>query len=77
MYKTKITESTIETLTIELLESLGYHYIYAPDISHDSANPERSSYQDVILLKRLSQGIRRLNSSLTYEIQEEASYELL
>jgi len=29
----KITESDIETLTIELLESSGYQYIYGPDIA--------------------------------------------
>ena len=30
---TKITENTIEEFTIELLERLGYQYIYAPDIA--------------------------------------------
>ena len=29
----KITESTIEKFTIELLEKQGYQYIYAPDIA--------------------------------------------
>ena len=46
----KITESVIENFTIELLENLGYQYIYAPDISHDSDTPERNSYEDVLFL---------------------------
>ena len=32
---TRITENTIEDFAIELLERLGYQYIYAPDIAHD------------------------------------------
>ena len=32
---TKITENDIESLTIKLLEQLGYQYIYAPDIAND------------------------------------------
>lgn len=38
----KITESEIEKFAIELLESQGYQYIYAPDIASDSDTPERS-----------------------------------
>jgi len=34
---TKITENTIEEFTIELLEHLGYQYIYAPDIAPDAS----------------------------------------
>jgi len=31
----RITENIIEEFAIELLERLGYQYIYAPDIAHD------------------------------------------
>ncbi len=31
----KIAESTIEKFAIELLESFGYQYIYAPSIAPD------------------------------------------
>lgn len=41
---TKITENTIEAFAIELLDKLGYEYIYGPDIAHDGINPERNSY---------------------------------
>lgn len=42
----KITESSIETFAIELLEKQGYQYIYGPDIAPDSDRPERSMSQD-------------------------------
>ena len=43
---TKITESAIEKFAIELLESSGYQYIYAPDIAPDSETSERESFED-------------------------------
>lgn len=72
----KITESTIESFTIELLETLGYHYIYAPDISYDSDNPERTSYEEVLLINRLREAVRRINPNTPYEVQEEAIKEI-
>jgi len=60
----KITENTIEEFTIELLERLGYDYIYAPDIAHDGDKPERNSYDEVLLLGRLHDAVRRINTTL-------------
>jgi len=37
----RISESAIEKFAIELLESSGYQYIYAPDIAPDSDTPTR------------------------------------
>jgi len=36
---------------------LGYQYIYAPNISHDSDNTERSNYEDVLFLGRLREAV--------------------
>ena len=60
----KITENTIEEFTIELLERLGYDYIYAPDIAYDGDKPERTSYEEVLLLGRLHDAVRRINTTL-------------
>ena len=60
----KITESDIENYVLELLESLGYEYIYAPDIAPDSDNPLRSSFADVVLESRLREALIRLNRGL-------------
>lgn len=42
----KITESTIEKFAIELLQGLGYQYIYGPDIAHDGDKKALSFYAD-------------------------------
>jgi len=54
---TLITESNIETFTIEPLEKQGYEYVYAPDIAPDSATPERTSFEDILLLERLRKAV--------------------
>ena len=75
----KITESDIELLAIEQLENLGYQYIYAPDIAPDlptgkacSETPERESFEDVLLIKRLRKAIDRINPSIPAEAKEDA-----
>jgi type I restriction enzyme, R subunit len=73
---TKISENEIELFTIELLEKLGYEYVYAPDISPDGEQSERSSYDEVLLLNRLQRAIQRLNPSLSADLQEEAIKEI-
>ena len=50
----QITENTIEQFAIELLERLGYQYIYAPDIAYDGDRPERNSYEDVLCVPSIS-----------------------
>ena len=73
---TRITENTIEAFAIELLEKLGYAYIYAPDIATDSENPERASFEQVILLGRLQNAVRKINPTIPVDAQAEASKEI-
>jgi type I restriction enzyme R subunit len=73
---TKITENTIEEFSIELLERLGYQYIYAPDIAHDGEKPERASYEEVLLIERLKNAIRRINPKVPIDSQDEAFKEI-
>ena len=73
----KVSENTIEEFTIELLEQLGYQYIYAPDIAHDGERPERNSYEDVLLTERLRNAIRRINPKIPVDSQNEALKEIL
>jgi type I restriction enzyme R subunit len=49
----KITESDIELFTIEELETLGYQFLYGPDISVDGLFQERQSYNDILLAAKL------------------------
>jgi type I restriction enzyme R subunit len=73
---TKITENSIEELAISCLEQQGYSYIYAPDISPDGDNPERETYEDVLLVGRMINAVRRINSDVPYESQHEAIKEV-
>jgi len=73
---TYITENTIEEFTIKLLAHNDYEYIYAPNIAHDGETPERTSYEEVLLLGRLRESIRRINPTIPPEIQDEAVKEL-
>ncbi|MDO9150903.1 MAG: type I restriction endonuclease subunit R, partial [Methylotenera sp.] len=67
-----LTESAIETLTIERLQALGFVYIYGPDVAPDSANPERESFADLLMLGRLRKAVARINPTLTAAALDEA-----
>jgi type I restriction enzyme R subunit len=73
---TRITENIIESFAIELLDKLGYEYIYAPDIAPDSENPERNSYEEVLLVNRLQNAVKRINHSIPADAQTEAIKEI-
>src|SRR5690606_18029918 len=73
---TRITEHSIEDFAIKLLEHLGYEYIYAPSIAHDGENPERSSYEEVLLTHRMAEAVRRINPTVPAAAQEEAIKEI-
>ncbi|WP_347258669.1 HsdR family type I site-specific deoxyribonuclease [Methylocaldum sp.] len=68
----RISESEIETFAIELLERLGYQYVYAPDIAPDSETPERDRFEEVLLLERLRTAVARINPSIPADAREEA-----
>ena len=72
----KITESTIEDFCIKLLERQGYQYIYAPDIAPDGDHPERDSYEDILLMGRLQDAVRRINPKISKDLQNQAIKEL-
>lgn len=73
---TRITENNIEAFAIELLDRLGYEYIYAPDIASDSETPERSNFEQVLLIERLQQAVRKINPNIPPDAQQEAIREI-
>lgn len=73
---TKISENHIELLAIECLESLGYQYIYGPNIAPDGDTPERDSFGQVLLLERLQNAVRCINASMPVTAQDEAIKEI-
>ncbi len=66
---TKITESSIETYAIELLEKQGYKYLYGPEIAPDSEASEklpfdiniRKSFEEVLLVDEVRKALKRIN----------------
>lgn len=68
----KITESSIEEFSIELLEKHGYQYVYGPDIAPDSETPERTTFEDVLLSERLETAVSRINPSIPIDAREDA-----
>jgi type I restriction enzyme R subunit len=73
---TRITENSIEEFAIELLDKLGYEYIYAPNIAPDGETPERETYEQVLLVERLKNAVKRINKSIPADTQAEAIKEI-
>ncbi|MCG2589518.1 type I restriction endonuclease subunit R [Rhodohalobacter sulfatireducens] len=73
---TKITENAIEEFAIELLQKLGYQYIYGPNIAPDTERPERDSFEEVVLAQRLESAVQRINPDLPYPAIQEAIKEV-
>lgn len=59
-----LTESDIEHIALEHLQSVGWDVAYGADISPDAKQSERSCYRQVILTQRLRDAIHRLNPSI-------------
>jgi len=72
----RITENIIEEFAIELLDKLGYEYIYAPNIAPDGETPERDTYEQVLLVNRLQNAVKRINKSIPTDAQAEAIKEI-
>ena len=70
-------EETLEKAALEWFEELGYETAYGPDMSPGGDRPERDSYSQVLLLRRLRQALRRINPTLPEEAIEEAIHRLV
>ncbi len=73
----KITENEIEEFAIELLEKLGYQYLYGPEISADGESPMRGGFDDVLLVEKLKSAIDRINPTVPSEAREDALKQVL
>jgi len=72
-----VTESEVEEAALEYLSEIGYLKLFGPDIAPDGQSPERSSYSDVVLLRRLQFAVDKLNANIPIEAKEEAIKKLL
>lgn len=73
---TKLTESAIEALAIQLFEQLGYSHIHAPNIAPDGDHPERTRYDEVLLTGRLEKALNRINPGLSVIVLQAALKEI-
>lgn len=67
-----ISEAEVEDLLLGQLRSLGYAVAFETDIGPDGKAPEREAFADVLLLKRLTAAIERLNPSIPAEARSDA-----
>jgi len=56
-----LNENSIEQFIINILKSLGWDYAFGPEIAPEGAHQERNSLEDVLLIDRLKNAIRRIN----------------
>ena len=64
-----LNESSIEQLAIKLLQSLGWEYVFGPDIAPDaekinSGVASRKSFEDVLLLDILEKNLKLINPQI-------------
>jgi len=71
------TEDLLEEAAIEILQGLGYDYIFAPDISVDGQYPERKDYREVILEQRIKDALFKINRDLPNVALEEAYRQII
>lgn len=72
-----VDESTVEDAALSWFEELDYQTLYGPDIGPTGDEPERESYNDVILVGRLRDALSRLNPSLSTTAIDEAMRQVL
>ena len=72
-----IAESDIEEAALAWLAELGYTVLHGPDIAPDTPDAERSTYNEVVLERRLRDAVARLNRNIPAEAQEDAIRKVL
>ena len=72
-----IYESDVEETALDWFADLGYTILHGPDIAPDTPNVERSTYNKVILTRRLRDAVARLNPKIPPDAQEEAIRKVL
>jgi len=72
-----LSEKELEEAALEWFRELGYETAYGPDISPGGDKPERDSYSQVILPKRLKGALLRINPKLPDEAIDEAIHRIL
>jgi type I site-specific restriction-modification system R (restriction) subunit len=73
----RFTESTVEEAALSWFKDLQYGVAHAPHLAPGEIVAERSSFSDVILVRRLRDAIARLNPTVPSDAREEAMRKVL
>ncbi len=68
---TRLLESDIEQMAINLLQAKRWDYLYGPNIAPDGETPMRAAFDEVVLREKLERAVVRLNPSIKEEVREE------
>ncbi len=77
MNRNTIYESDIEEAALEWFAELGYTVLHGPDIAPDTSDAERSTYNEVILTRRLQDAVANLNPNIPADAQQDAIRKVL
>ncbi|MBM4326976.1 MAG: type I restriction endonuclease subunit R [Deltaproteobacteria bacterium] len=66
------TESQVEQAALGWMQNLGYVVLHGPEIAPDTPDAEREDYGQVVLKRRLRQGLQRLNPQVPSDALEDA-----
>lgn len=72
-----LSEAAVEELVLDQLASLGYAIATDAEIGPDGKAPEREAYADVVLAKRLTAAIEKLNPTIPAEARGDALRKVL
>lgn len=67
-----MTEDKLEQEMLTWLSEIDYNHVYGPTIACDGEAPERSNYQDILLIERLRRAINQLNPEVPPAAREDA-----
>ncbi|MGL4875281.1 MAG: type I restriction endonuclease [Clostridium sp.] len=70
-------EDNLEKASIEILEEMGYEYLYGPDISMDGEYPERKDYMEILLKDRVLDALARNNKGFSDDAISDAYRQII
>ena len=71
-----LSESTVESVALDWLGSLGWTVLHGPDVAPDTPGAERADYGEVVLHGRLRSALVRLNPDLPDDALEDTQRRL-
>ena len=60
----KVAESTVEEATLAWLTEVGWQLAYGPDVEPEKLGAERDDFSEVVLTRRLTAALERINPEL-------------